>query len=1141
MRRSVQKWSRLLLSAVICCVCSDTFSQDIAFTAKNQQTEPDSKNTATVQPLTKVLSGLEAQYNVSFAFESRLLQDKAVDIANVLPDGLEKTLDVILAPLQLKYKKIDRKVYVIQSVAPAGQLIDRIDIKQQPAAGDPYGTLVMPVSQNAVKQLIRQTRIIDFAVSGRVTAETGEGLPGVNVVTKGTSSGTVTDINGDYSINVPDASSTLVFSYIGYVAQEVPVNGRSTINISLVPDVQSLNEVVVIGYGTQQRAELTGSVASVNVADARRAPVATVGEAIQGRVPGVTITSSGTPGQTSNINIRGIGSLNAGSGPLYVVDGLWLDNIRDINPADIESIQVLKDAATTAIYGSRGANGVVIITTRKGSAGEPSVNFNAYAGVQNILKRWDLTNAREFAAINNLAHDNANRPRLPGADTQFNPNIDTDWQDEMYKQGSVQEYNLNVSGGGENANYLISGGYFGQQGAILGPSFKRYSLRVNTGFTKGRFRIGQNLLFARSNTVNVNGLPFVDMVRMLPTIPVYDPANPGGFGFGNSNNITYGTNPVALQRLQNSTGLVNRILGNVDATVRIFDFLSYKLNLGLELNNFNDRLERKYGQWRQGDPLDPSFLTENRGERLFSIWENTLNFDRTFGAHSISALVGYTEQRQTSSNTLATNRNYGVGPTYFFVLSAGSTNPQVGGVASEWAKRSYLGQVQYNYDGRYLLTASVRRDGSSRFARENRYGNFGAASVGWRISRETFFENVPVISDLKIRASYGVNGNDNLPNDYLYQRTINQNVNYIFGTAQAVTPGSIQTQLESPGIKWESRYTTNAGIDIGFFDDRVLLNADYYISTTRDALVNPILPFFIGNAGGNPFINLGRLENRGFELGLTYQQTQGDLKYGATANLTTIRNKVLELAYDGQIIVGGPHGGITRTEVGQPVGAFYLLEMQGIFQNAEEITAHGAQPGAQPGDVRYRDVNMDGTINAQDRVFVGSPIPTLQYGINLNAAYRNFDLTVFFQGVAGNQVYNGVRFWLDRMDDNGNYRRDLNPWTGPGTSATTPRPVIVGPSAANNSQAASTRWLENGSYLRLKNIQLGYTLPESVVNRLQVINRLRIYLTGQNVLTFTKYTGLDPETVGSGFFARGVDDGSFPNLRTFTGGIEIGF
>ncbi len=1178
---------------MVCWVCPSVQAQDLALTRNRQEAPPETKPES-AKPLKKVLQELESRYSVHFAFDPQLVDQKWVNVGHKTDSPLEKALDDLLTPMKLQYKKIDQGVYVIQQVA-AEENTNAQPADKTPDPSNPGGIGGLPSIQldpGVMSRLIAM-RPAEFAVRGRVTDERGGGLPGVSVVIKGTTTGTTTDAEGNYSITSPDGNATLVFSFIGYTSQEVAISNQSTVNVSLVPDVQALSEIVVIGYGTQERTDVTGSVASVSAADLRRAPVATVNEAIQGRVPGVTISSSGQPGQASNINIRGIGSLNAGSGPLYVIDGVWTENLRDFNPADIESIQVLKDAATTAIYGSRGANGVVIITTRRGKSGAPVINFNAYAGVQNVVKKWDLTSAREFATINNLAYDNAGRSRMAGADAQINPqlypditNVDTDWQDALLKQGSVQEYTMDFSGGGENSNFLISGGYFNQQGTIVGPKFERYSLRLNSGLTKGRVKVTQNATFTRSDQRYVNGSPFIDIARMLPTIPIYDPneSTGSGYGYGSDANYTFGTNPLALQEMQRSTTLTNRFLGNIIGDVTIFDFLTYRLNLGVDYQNNNDAISRKFGRWSFNQPIDPAYLNEGRRNATFLLVENTLNFNRTFGRHGVSAVAGYTEQRNRFDYTFAGSRGYGQGPNYVFVLNAGSTTtPTVGGAISTWTKRSYLGRLTYDFDNRYLFTASIRTDGSSRFPKENRWATFGAASVGWRISEEKFFEDVPFISNLKLRASYGVNGNDALPGptypyvgapispneripgasgDYLYQGVINPNANYVVGTGQNIIPGSIQTQLESRDIKWESRYTTNVGLDLGLLEDRISLSADYYVSTTKDALVNPQLPLFLGNYGSDPFINLGKLENRGFEFVLSYQENRNAFTYGATANLTTIKNKVLALASPGQVIVGGGYGDITRTEVGHPVGSFYLLQMDGIFQRPEDVTGYTytnpntgvtglIQPYASPGDVRYRDINNDGTINNQDRSYVGNPIPDFQYGVNLNAGYRGFDLSVFFQGVAGNEVFNGPRFWLDRLDDNGNYRRDLDYWTGPGSSNDTPRPLISGSSrpndavaAAENSRGNSTRWLENGSYFRLKNIQLGYTLPTGVTNRLKGLSRVRVYVTGQNVFTITKYTGLDPEVVGAqgnSLFSRGVDDGSFPNLRSFTGGLQVSF
>ncbi|SMB87230.1 TonB-dependent receptor plug [Hymenobacter roseosalivarius DSM 11622] len=982
----------------------------------------------------------------------------------------------------------------------------------------------------------------DITISGRVTDEKGEGLPGVNVVVKGTTNGTQTDVDGRYTITAPD-NATLVISYVGYTPRELAVGGRTTIDVPLAPDAQSLNEVVIVGYLTQNRQDVTGSVASVSAEDIRRAPVATVTEAIQGRLPGVTVTSSGQPGQASNVNVRGIGTLGGtSSGPLYIVDGLWTDNVRDFNPADAESVQVLKDAASLAAYGSRGANGVVIITTRKGRAGTPAITFNGYTGVQNIAKRYDLMGAQEWAEVNNLAYENAGLRRQPASNQLTG--TDTDWQDELFQTGRIQDYNLGFSGGNESSNFLISAGYFNQKGTIIGPKFERYSLRLNSGFNRGRLRVGQNALLTRADQVRVNGLPFIDVVRLPPTLPVLDPANPGGFAFGNSNNSTFGTNPIASQDLLRSTGLSYRLQGNIYGEVSIFDFLRYRLNLATELHNFRDEDRRKFGQQRQNAPLDPSFLYQGRGSELFLMAENTLTFDQSFGNNNVTAVVGYSEQKNTFEISRATNRGYGTGPTYYWSLDAGSQNPAVSGGTDTWTKRSYFAQVTYDYNQRYLLTAAYRRDGSSRFSPENLYGDFYAASAGWRVSEEAFFDGITAISNLKVRGSYGQLGNDGLPGNYLYQGFINPNVNYPFGTAQTVLNGNSQTQLASTGIKWETRATTNIGFDLGLLEDRFTFSADYYISRTKDALVNPDPAFFLGNQGINPFVNLGRIENRGFEFIASYNENRSKFRYGVQANMSTLKNKVLELTdVPGQVFNAGPEGGITRTEVGYPVGSFYLYQFDGIFQTGDNI-ANSAQPNAKPGDVRYKDLNGDGRISEDDRAHSGSPFPKLQYGLNLTSGYGEFDLAVFFQGIAGNDVWNGTRFWTDRLDENSAYRSDLNPWTTTNPSTTTPRPVKEGESARNNSRIASTRWLESGSYLRMKNVQLGYTLPKGMLERVKGVGSVRVYLTGQNVFTITDYTGYDPETIGGvtgGVLTRGLDEGSYPNVRTFTAGIQLGF
>ncbi|WP_375417258.1 SusC/RagA family TonB-linked outer membrane protein [uncultured Hymenobacter sp.] len=993
-------------------------------------------------------------------------------------------------------------------------------------------------------------------VSGRITDDKGEGLPGVTVLVKGTTTGTSTGADGTFSLDVPDGA-TLVISSIGYVNQEIAVAGRTSVNVSLATDNQQLGDVVVLGYVSQDRQNLSSAVAPVDVVAAKRAPVATITEAIQGRTTGVQIYNGGTPGQAPIVNIRGIGTLNGGSAPLYVIDGLWTSTIRDLNPSDIESLTVLKDASSTSIYGSSGANGVVIITTKKGKAGKPVLGFNAYAGVQNTVDRWDLTNASEWAAFSSEAYRNAGLTPLASAQNPANY-ADTDWQAKILRTGTVQDYNLNFSGGSNGdkytTNFLVSGGFFNQKGALIGTDFKRYTLRLNSGLTVGRLKLSEAVQLTHARTSLPTGAPFQDAIRLLPTIPVYDsteaPVFTAGYGYGNAAANTFGTNPVAAQLIRDETQYNNRLQGSINAEYSFFDFLSYRLNVGVDNLAYTDRNARKFGRTNQNQPQNEyqSFLLEQRGDNSFLILENILNFNKRIGDHGVNVILGYSEQRGRNEYIRGVNRGYGNGPNYNFQLSAGTTGTELFGEEFENAKRSYFTQAVYDYKNRYLLTGSFRRDGSSRFNPDNRYGNFGAGSIGWRISEESFIkESAPFISNLKARFSYGVNGNDGI-GEYQFQGVINQNANYVLD-GNALIGGSIQTYIPSDNIKWESRYTTNYGMDLGLFDNRISLSADYYVSRTEDALVNPLLPIYLGSFGPPPFVNIGDIENKGFELQLGYQDNRSAFTYGISGNLTTIKNEVLRLSAEGQNIPSG----VTRTQAGHPVGSFFLIPFDGVFQTQEEVTQHVnadgkvIQPYAAPGDARYRDSNGDGVINDSDRIFYDTSVPKIQYGVSANAGYKGVDVSLLFQGVGGNQLFNIARATMDRTDDPSNFRADFTPWRPDAPSTTTPRALQGGgitpqlQEAAASNARGSSRFLENGSYLRLKNIQIGYTFPQSLTGKVKGFNSLRVYVTGQNVLTFSKYSGPDPEVVNGNFFERGVDFSSFPNLRTFTGGVQLGF
>ncbi|GAB3295994.1 SusC/RagA family TonB-linked outer membrane protein [Hymenobacter tenuis] len=1020
---------------------------------------------------------------------------------------------------------------------------------------------------------VRATEVAqpDVTVTGRVVDEKGAGIPGVNVIVKGTTTGTQTDADGRYSLTAPD-NATLLFSFVGYTAQEVPVSGRTSVNVSLAPDSRALSEVVVVGYLTENRQNVSSAVSSLDVKEANKAPVATATQALQGRLPGVQVTGSGGPGAAPIINIRGIGTLgNASSAPLYVIDGLWTDNIRDLNPNDIESLSILKDASSTAVYGSRGANGVVQITTKKGRAGTPSISFNGYRGFDQVYKQYNLTNASEWAdravgAYANAGLDPLNNGQnsLPGAvkgpGGAFNPNVDTDWQKEFFQTGVIEDYNLSFSGGstGEKTatNFLVSGEYFHQEGIVKGPDFKRYSLRLNSGLTRGRLKFQENVQFTHLNSTLLNGAPFIDVLIMIPSIPVYDPANKGGFGTGSPILNTFATNPIGAQQLLRRTQNDNRLAGNVSADFSIFDFLTYRLNLAMDGHTYSNADAQQAGILRQNTEINTSSLNEFLGYDVFLLAENTLNFNKTFGDHSINALGGYSEQSYNQHNIQAGAQGFTSSPQYYFELSAGPEKGVIGGSSFKYTKRSFFAQATYDYKNRYLLSVSGRRDGSSRFIPANRWGNFGAASIGWRISEEDFFKDaLPQVSNLKLRASYGTNGNDALGGiyggAYLPYPIVGQNVNYVIGTGQTIVNGASQLALPSPDIKWEDRYTRNIGLDLALLENRFTVSTDYYISQTRNALAPVQVLTYLGHFGQDLFQNAGDIENRGFELALGYHENRNAFTYGADFTLTTVKNKITAVPVEGQTFGGGE--GVTRSQLGTSLGEFYLIPFDGIFQSNDEAKNYKSsdgtviQPYASAGDVRYRDVNDDGRIDNADRVFAGKSIPNLVMGLNLTAAYKGFDLSVFFNSSSGNKIYNQARRDLESYNGPNNYNADVTPWTAANPSSTTPRLLQggglgdLGLAASSNAMFNTTRWLEDGSYIRLRNIQLGYTLPKTLTNRMSGMGAVRLYVTGRNVFTITDYTGFDPEITGTGFYSRGVDVSSYPNVRSFTGGLQVNF
>ncbi len=985
-------------------------------------------------------------------------------------------------------------------------------------------------------------------ISGVVVDENGDALIGVSVVEKGTRQGIITDFDGRFKLEVLSLPAMLQFSYLGFQTKEVLVEGRGELNVVLQEAVEMLDELVVVAYGTQRKKDLTGAVGIVNTENMKKLLTPNLADALQGQAAGVTVTTSGAPGSTPDIRIRGIGSFSNKITPLYVVDGMILEGPqREFNVNDVESMQILKDAAATALYGSRGANGIIIITTKKGKVGPNKIDFSANYGVQQIANRIEMMNSLEFLKLNRLAYQNADK-EWPGEPAQGQVLTNTDWQDEFMKTGFTQDYNLSLSGGSKNGNYMLSFNYFTQDGVVEGPTHNRYTARSNTEMKKGIFTFGENLLIGRSQTVPMIGSPFIDLCRMPPIIPVYDANMPGGYGTGSSAYQTYGTNPIGLQETRNNTQTSNRLIGNAFLQIEPIKGLKLKSSLGIEYHNWFDRNITEYKQIRYLDVSNyENEQVEYRGDFGTWIWENTAFYEKTINKHSFDVLAGYTTQEAISKSNQAGAKNLVPG---YWSLSPGLTEPSVDGNDEEFALTSFLARINYAYAGKYLLQANYRYDGSSKFGPNYLHGNFPSISVGWRISEENFSKFMkPAVDDLKLRVSYGKIGDQEAVDPYKYDTFIITGEGAIFGPNQKYYPGAIQKGRANPDIRWESKTTFNVGMDVAMFEQRLYGSFEYFDAVSDGLLLEVPMSWSMGT-DIPPWDNYGKLNNHGVELTVGFRETKKEFNYNVSFNLTTVKTKVLVL--DKSRHEAGLSG-VNCSEVGRSVGDFFVVRTDGIFQSWDEVYAHTAtihdeatgtdrtvmiQPNAHPGDIRYKDLNGDGMISKGDREYVGSPFADVEMGLNFSASYKNFDFNLFLTGVAGNKIYNNTKYWLERMDETTNYPKDLRPWTESNPSTTTPRPVM-GPN--DNTLPYSDRWIEDGDYIRLKNIQLGYTIPAHLLQSTKVFEYARIYTGAQNLLTLTNYSGFDPEISGGSIFGKGNDDGHFPPVRTFVVGLQVSF
>lgn len=999
------------------------------------------------------------------------------------------------------------------------------------------------LTTEAIKDLHAQQQA--KTVTGTVTDVSGEPIIGANIRIKGTTTGTITDIDGNFSIEA-EPQSVIEVSYIGYLTQETVINNQKSIRFLLKEDTKTLDEVVVIGYGVQKKADLTGSVANINTEKLNTQSNANIGQALQGKIAGVDIVSQGgAPGSGTRIMVRGIGTLNNAS-PLYIVDGMYMNSIDHINPNDIASIDVLKDASSAAIYGSRAANGVIIVTTKEGSntEGKPIIDLSVNLGISTASKFLDMLDAKGWAEVITIARQAIGKPALDMA-TDLANKPDNDWQDIMFRPALMQNYNLSVKGGGKYSTYYTGLGYFNQDGIVKGTNYQRYNIQSKNDYKRGIFSAGTNLIISFSHDKplhqELRGGMIGTILQSVPTLEKYDDTREGGYGgtYGDVVNIPH---PLAIidDNIMDRYNENVKIFANLYAQIELFKGLKYKLNLTPDFSF--ERYKNYLNKYDFGLATNSiTQLTERQRRRRNILVENLLTFDRTFGEHKISALAGYTYQDSRFRHIQA----YGEGlPQGLEEIDAATTNRSNEGNSWRSVLTSILGRVFYSYQNKYLFTATIRRDGSSKFGKNNRYGYFPSFSLGWNVAEEKFMENVHWLDQLKLRGGYGVLGNQEIDN-YQYSSTITTGINYPDGNG-GLLQGAFPKNFANPDIKWEETAMTNVGIDFMAFNNRLSLTADYYVKNTKDILLTVPIPISSGGAN-DPIRNAGKIRNNGFEFNLGWMdQPNPDISYGINLIGSFNKNKVIAMGSESGSIKGGStNQNITtsETKAGYPIGGYWLISTAGYFNSQEEVDAYAKdgkkiQPAAEPGDIKFVDANNDGVINDDDRVFQGSPFPDFTFALNGNMRYKNFDLSIGLQGVLGNKIYNATRQTLEDVTKGSNFLAScLDYWTPENKNASHPRLTWDDPN--RNTRAESDRYLENGSYLRLRSVQLGYTFPQTWFKG--AIQHARVYINAENLFTITSYSGYSPDVNADNANYRGFDNFIYPTNRTFMLGLNVTF
>ncbi len=968
-------------------------------------------------------------------------------------------------------------------------------------------------------------------ITGIVTEDNGAPLYGVNILVKSTGDGTITDFDGKYALKGVNTQDTLVFSYLGFDTQEIPVASRSMIDVILVSASALLDEVIVVGYGVQKKSDVTGAITRVRSEEIEKIPTASVDQALQGKVAGVQVTpSSGEPGAQAVVRIRGVGTLNTAS-PIYVVDGVILDDIGFLNMNDVESIDVLKDASATAIYGSRGANGVIIVTTKKGKANsETRFQFASYYGVQEVVRKIDMVNGTEFAILANETAENEGTPVLYDNPEQYGEG--TDWQDVIFQMAPIQSYQLSASGGSEKVIFNLSGNYIRQEGIIRQSEFERFTFRMNNEYLlTENVSFGHNLSFMQTASTQDPGV-LGNAYRVYPIFAPRDSA-------GNYTDTAPVGNPEAQFEFNNNRRKRQRLSGNVYANINFLKNFTFRSSLGLDQVYENTRrfTPEFYVSPSQQNPENSISIGTFRGRNW--VLDNTVTYNKSFGSSNLTVMGGVSMQEFTGETLGGSRRNVPGDTEEFFYLDAGPQDFQTNyNGASSWGLFSYLARVNYSLKDRYLATINYRVDGSSKFGKNNRWGHFPSFSLGWVVSNEDFFPVSDLLTRLKFRAGYGSIGNDKTDVFGLYpsQPTVSDGQDAVFGPDEVLNYGFTLLALANPDLKWESSNQFNAGVEAGFLGNRLTAEVDFYHKTTTGVLIRVDIPQYVG-AEEPPVLNAADVLNRGFDIALNWRET-GIFSYNVGVVASTVYNEVLSLGEGKEFLLGGDLGvggkRITRTVPGLPIGAFYGYEIEGVFQNQEEIDSSPTIGDEKPGDFKFRDLNGDGEITAEgDKAYLGSSIPEFIFGFNLGASYKGIDFSIDFNGQTGNMVANAkkaARF--------GTYNYEtsyLDRWTGEGTSNTEPRVTNGG-----HNYLESEWFLEDASFIKLRNVQIGYTLPQEVVQKIRFKN-IRFYISGTDLITWTKYSGYTPEIVSESVLSNGVDRGVFPLARTYNFGISADF